>query len=68
MLEQPSSVLDTAAGLLRVIAALLGTILFIWIFVGVSGGLTDSARLTDSVDPDAVPLVAMQANSPASAP
>jgi len=67
-MEQPSSMLDTAAGSLRVIAAFLGTILFIWIFVGISGRLTDSARLTDSVDPDAVPLVAMQATSPASTP
>jgi hypothetical protein len=60
----PSSILDTASGTLRVIAALLGTILLIWIFVGI-GGATDSARLTDSVDPDAVPLVAMQAVGPA---
>ena len=67
-MEQPSSMLDTAAGSLRVIAALLGTILFIWIFVGISGRLTNSARLTNSVDPDAVPLVAMQATSPASTP
>ena len=67
-MEQPSSMLDTAAGSLRVIAALLGTILFIWIFVGISGRLTNSARLTDSVDPDAVPLVAMRATSPASTP
>jgi len=67
-MEQPSSMLDTAAGSLRVIAALLGTILFIWIFVGISVRLTASARLTDSVAPDAVPLVAMQATSPASTP
>jgi hypothetical protein len=59
--EPPSSILDTASGTLRVIAALLGTILLIWIFVGVGGRLTDSARLTDSVDPDAVPIVTMQA-------
>jgi hypothetical protein len=63
--EAPPSMLDTAAGLVTVIAALLGTILFIWIFVGVGGRLTDYARLTDSVDPDAVPLVAMQAVGPA---
>ena len=66
--EQPSSMLDTASGALMVIAAALGTILLIWIFVGIGGSLTDSARLTDSVDPDAVPLVAMQATSPASTP
>jgi hypothetical protein len=63
--EPPPSMLDTAAGLLTVIAALLGTILLIWIFVGIGGRLTDTARLTDSVDPDAVPLVAMQAVGPA---
>jgi hypothetical protein len=63
--EAPSSMLDTAAGLVKVIAALLGTILLIWIFVGIGGRLADSARLTDSVDPDAVPLVAMQTVGPA---
>ena len=62
--EPPSSMLDTASGSLRVIAAVLGTILLIWIFVGI-GGATNSARLTNSVDPDAVPLVAMQAVGPA---
>ena len=51
-----------------VIAAALGTILLIWIFVGIGGSLTNSARLTNSVDLDAVPLVAMQATSPASTP
>jgi hypothetical protein len=39
----------------------LGTILLIWILIGIGGRSTDSARLTDSVDPDAVPIVAMQA-------
>jgi hypothetical protein len=57
--------LDTAAGSLRALAAVLGTILLIWILVGFGGRLTDSPRLTDSVDPDAVPLVAMQAAEPA---
>ena len=68
--EQPSSMLDTASGSLMVIAAALGTILLIWIFVGIGERLTAPARLTDSVDPDAVPVVAMQAGepSPASTP
>jgi hypothetical protein len=52
--EPPPSMLDTAAGTLRVIAALLGTILLIWIFVGI-GGATDSARLTGSVGPGRCP-------------
>jgi hypothetical protein len=63
--EAPPSMLDTAAGLVTVISALLGTILLIWIFVGIGGRLTNTARLTDSVDPDAVPLVAMLTVGPA---
>lgn len=50
--EPPPSMLDTAAGSLRALAAVLGTILLIWFLVGIGGRLTDSARLTDSVDPD----------------
>jgi len=60
--EPPPSMLDTAAGSLIVIAAALGTILLIWIFVGIG------ARVTDSVDPDAVPLVERQAVGPAAIP
>jgi hypothetical protein len=66
-IERPSSMLDTAAGPLTALATVPGTILLIWILVGVGG---HSGRLTDSVDPDAVPLIAMQAGglSPASTP
>jgi hypothetical protein len=52
--------LDTAVGNLIVIAAAIGTILLIWIFVGIG------ARV--SVDPDAVPLVETQAVGPAAIP
>jgi hypothetical protein len=62
--EPPPSMLDTVAGSLRALAAVLGTVLLIWILVGFGGRSTDS-RLADSVDPDAVPLVAMQAVGPA---
>ena len=60
--EPPPSMLDTAAGSLIVIAAALGTILLIWIFVGIG------ARVTDLVDPDAVPLVETQPVGPAPIP
>ena len=62
--EPPPSMLDTVGGSLRALVAVLGTILLIWILVGFGGRSTNS-RLANSVDPDAVPLVAMQAVGPA---